>query len=146
MHRILSLSCHVYHITWSCVCAHDVSCHKWYQYAQHPNASSAAITDDIPKFINIAIYRGSNVGRDLQHTGPTLLMGEKEGRREDIYPLAQISIHQAVTAGQPSGLRRDSNEKSAGLVAADMRGKLLGLCRLPVTATVTAPRGSPATL
>lgn len=82
----------------------------------------------------------------LEKTCSTLLMGERESRRGDIYPLAQISIHQAVTAGQPSGLLRDSNEKSAGLVAADMRGKLLGLCRLPVTTTVTAPCGLPATL
>lgn len=100
-----------------------------------------------PNSKNVAISRGRNVGKNPRHVRLTLLTGERERgeKRGHLSPRPDIhssSCHGRATQRAPE----DSNEKSAGLVAADMRGKLLGPCRLPVTAAVTAPRGLPATL
>lgn len=81
--------------------------------------------------------------------GGNIIDGREGREKGGVYPLTQISIHQAVTKGGNPPSRtapEESYEKSVGLVAADIGGKLLGPRRLAVTATVTAPRGFPATL
>lgn len=93
-------------------------------------------------FINILIFQRRNV--KTCSTFGNIIYG-REGReksREGVYPLTEISIHQAVTKGGNPPIRtapEESYEKSVGLVAADIGGKLLGPRRLAVTVTVTAP-------
>lgn len=93
-------------------------------------------------FLSILIFQRRNI-KTYSMFG-NIIYG-REGREksgEGVYPLTQISIHQTVTKGgnPPSCTApEESYEKSVGLVAADIGGKLLGPRRLAVTATVTAP-------
>lgn len=64
-----------------------------------------------PHSESVAISQIRNVGQKPTARWSNVADGrarerEREGRRGDTYPLAQISIHQAVTAGRPSGLLR----------------------------------------
>lgn len=98
-----------------------------------PNSKNVAISQRKKRWRK-PTARSSNVdGRER---------GAKRGHLSPRPDIHSSSCHGRATQRAPE----DSNEKSAGLVAADMRGKLLGPCRLPVTAAVTAPCGSPATL
>lgn len=85
-----------------------------------------------PNSENVAISRGRNVGKNPRHARLTLLTGERERgeKRGHLSPRPDIhssSCHGRATQRAPE----DSNEKSAGLAAADMRGKLLGPLQAP---------------